>query len=53
MGETMKCIDKHDRNDNKQTVNYPIDMKPQEAYIFLLNFLQHSILYWWDGGLIH
>ncbi len=24
----MKCIDKHDQNNNKQTVNYPIDMKP-------------------------
>ncbi len=26
--ETMKCIDKHDRNENKQTGNYPTDMKP-------------------------
>ncbi len=28
MGETMKSIDKHRLNDNKQTVNYPTDMKP-------------------------
>ena len=29
MGETMmKCIEKHNRNENKQTVNYPTDMKP-------------------------
>ncbi len=30
--ETMKCINKHDLNENKQTENYPTDMKPLEAY---------------------
>ncbi len=34
MGETMKSIDKHRINENKQPVNYPTDMKPQEAYFF-------------------
>ncbi len=32
MGETMQCKDKHDQNENKQTGNYPTDMKPLEAY---------------------
>ena len=32
MEETMKCIEKHDGNENKQTGNYPTDMKPLEAY---------------------
>ncbi len=30
----MKSIDKHRLNDDKQTVNYPTDMKPEEAYFF-------------------
>ena len=33
----MKNIEKHHEhclNDNKQTVNYPTDMEPQEAYFF-------------------
>ncbi len=28
----MKCIDKLVQNENKQTGNYPTDMKPLEAY---------------------
>ncbi len=31
MGETMKSVDKHRLNDNKQT-----NMKPKEAYFFWL-----------------
>ena len=26
--ETMKCIDKYNQKENKQTGNYPTDMKP-------------------------
>ena len=35
MGKTIKCIDKHDWNDNEQTVNYPTDMKPWRSIFYL------------------
>ncbi len=47
----MKCLDKYDQNDNKQTVDYPTDMKPEEAYfIFLLRVIVATMPHGWTSS---